>query len=82
MVDLCCDAELEPFYRRLGLRVWDRGMGIRNYAAQAGRAAQSDRAAAGGGGPSPGSRAVPGSPSSGNAAEPDESAGLPRVGGG
>lgn len=30
MVDLCCDAALEPFYRRLGLRVWDRGMGLRN----------------------------------------------------
>ena len=30
MVDLCCDAELEPFYARLGLRVLDRGMGIRN----------------------------------------------------
>jgi ribosomal protein S18 acetylase RimI-like enzyme len=29
MVDLCCDAGLEPFYRRLGLRTWDRGMGIR-----------------------------------------------------
>ena len=29
MVDLCCDAALEPFYARLGLRVWDRGMGIR-----------------------------------------------------
>ena len=30
MVDLCCDADLEPFYSRLGLRTWDRGMGIRN----------------------------------------------------
>ena len=30
MVDLCCDAELEPFYSRLGLRTWDRGMGLRN----------------------------------------------------
>ncbi len=30
MVDLCCDADLEPFYGRLGLRTWDRGMGIRN----------------------------------------------------
>ena len=30
MVDLCCDAELEPFYGRLGLQTWDRGMGIRN----------------------------------------------------
>jgi len=33
MVDLCCDAELEPFYARLGLRAWDRGMGVRNYEA-------------------------------------------------
>ena len=30
MVDLCCDTDLEPFYRRLGLQTWDRGMGIRN----------------------------------------------------
>ena len=30
MVDLCCDAQLEPFYSRLGLRTWDRGMGLRN----------------------------------------------------
>jgi len=30
MVDLCCDASLEPFYSALGLRVWDRGMGIRH----------------------------------------------------
>jgi ribosomal protein S18 acetylase RimI-like enzyme len=30
MVDLCCDADLESFYGRLGLRTWDRGMGIRN----------------------------------------------------
>ncbi len=30
MVDLSCDAELEPFYRRLGFQVLDRGMGIRN----------------------------------------------------
>jgi ribosomal protein S18 acetylase RimI-like enzyme len=30
MVDLCCDADLEPFYRRLGLQTLDRGMGIRN----------------------------------------------------
>jgi ribosomal protein S18 acetylase RimI-like enzyme len=35
MVDLCCDAELEPFYRRLGFRTLDRGMGIRNYEALA-----------------------------------------------
>jgi len=31
MVDLCCDAHLEPFYRRLGLQTLDRGMGRRNY---------------------------------------------------
>lgn len=36
MVDVCCDAELEPFYRRLGFRTLDRGMGIRNYEAAAG----------------------------------------------
>ena len=30
IVDLCCDAALEPFYARLGLRTLDRGMGIRN----------------------------------------------------
>jgi ribosomal protein S18 acetylase RimI-like enzyme len=30
MVDLCCDAGLEPFYRRLGLQTLERGMGIRN----------------------------------------------------
>jgi ribosomal protein S18 acetylase RimI-like enzyme len=36
MVDLCCDAELEPFYLRLGFRTLDRGMGIRNYEALAG----------------------------------------------
>ena len=35
MVDLCCDAELEPFYRRLGFQTLDRGMGIRNYEALA-----------------------------------------------
>lgn len=29
MVDLCCDAALEPFYTRLGMRTWDRGMGFR-----------------------------------------------------
>jgi GNAT superfamily N-acetyltransferase len=29
MVDLCCDAALEPFYARLGLRVLDRAMGRR-----------------------------------------------------
>jgi ribosomal protein S18 acetylase RimI-like enzyme len=36
MIDVCCDAELEPFYRRLGFRALDRGMGIRNYEAAAG----------------------------------------------
>ena len=35
MVDLCCDAELEPFYLRLGFRTLDRGMGIRNHEALA-----------------------------------------------
>ena len=35
MIDLCCDAELEPFYRRLGFLTLDRGMGIRNYEALA-----------------------------------------------
>ena len=29
MIDLCCDAELEPFYSALGFQVIDRGMGIR-----------------------------------------------------
>jgi ribosomal protein S18 acetylase RimI-like enzyme len=29
MVDLCCDADLVPFYERLGLRRWDAGMGLR-----------------------------------------------------
>lgn len=33
MIDLCCDATLQPFYARLGLRTWDRGMGVRNYEA-------------------------------------------------
>jgi ribosomal protein S18 acetylase RimI-like enzyme len=36
MIDLCCDAELEPFYLRLGFRTLDRGMGIRNHDALAG----------------------------------------------
>jgi ribosomal protein S18 acetylase RimI-like enzyme len=36
MVDVCCDADLEPFYRRLGFQRLDRGMGIRNYEAAAG----------------------------------------------
>jgi ribosomal protein S18 acetylase RimI-like enzyme len=31
MVDLSCDANLEPFYRALGFHVLDRGMGIRRY---------------------------------------------------
>jgi len=31
MIDLCCDAHLEPFYSALGFRVWDRGMGIRRH---------------------------------------------------
>jgi ribosomal protein S18 acetylase RimI-like enzyme len=35
MVDLCCDAGLEPFYLRLGFRTLDRGMGTRNYDALA-----------------------------------------------
>jgi ribosomal protein S18 acetylase RimI-like enzyme len=30
MIDLSCDAELEPFYRRLGFQPLDRAMGIRN----------------------------------------------------
>jgi GNAT superfamily N-acetyltransferase len=29
MVDLCCDAGLEPFYRALGFRTLERGMGVR-----------------------------------------------------
>jgi ribosomal protein S18 acetylase RimI-like enzyme len=29
MVDLCCDADLEPFYTRHGMTVLDRGMGVR-----------------------------------------------------
>jgi ribosomal protein S18 acetylase RimI-like enzyme len=33
MVDLSCDAELEPFYRRLGMVTLDRGMGLRNHSA-------------------------------------------------
>lgn len=33
MIDLSCDAELEPFYARLGFRTLERGMGIRNYGA-------------------------------------------------
>jgi len=33
MVDLCCDAGLEPFYRRLGFQTLDRGMGVRRRAA-------------------------------------------------
>lgn len=29
MVDLCCDADLEPFYSSFGFRTLDLGMGIR-----------------------------------------------------
>ena len=29
MVDVCCDADLEPFYRRFGFDNLDRGMGLR-----------------------------------------------------
>ena len=29
MIDLCCDADLEPFYSALGFQTLDRGMGIR-----------------------------------------------------
>ena len=29
MIDLCCDADLEPFYAALGFRTLDRAMGIR-----------------------------------------------------
>jgi GNAT superfamily N-acetyltransferase len=29
MTDLCCDADLEPFYSALGFQTLDRGMGIR-----------------------------------------------------
>lgn len=29
MVDVRCDADLEPFYQRLGFRTLDRGMGLR-----------------------------------------------------
>jgi ribosomal protein S18 acetylase RimI-like enzyme len=34
MVDLCCDASLEPFYSTLGFQVLDRGMGIRRHSAR------------------------------------------------
>jgi ribosomal protein S18 acetylase RimI-like enzyme len=30
MVDLSCDEDVVPFYERLGLQLWDAGMGIRN----------------------------------------------------
>jgi ribosomal protein S18 acetylase RimI-like enzyme len=30
MVDVSCDAELEPFYRRFGMVTLDRSMGLRN----------------------------------------------------
>jgi ribosomal protein S18 acetylase RimI-like enzyme len=33
MVDLCCDAGLEPFYSALGFQTLDRGMGVRRSAA-------------------------------------------------
>jgi GNAT superfamily N-acetyltransferase len=29
MIDLCCDADLEPFYSALGFQTLDRGMGVR-----------------------------------------------------
>jgi ribosomal protein S18 acetylase RimI-like enzyme len=29
MVDVCCDADLEPFYLRLGFHRLERGMGLR-----------------------------------------------------
>ena len=29
MIDLCCDAHLEPFYSDLGFQTLDRGMGLR-----------------------------------------------------
>jgi len=37
MVDLLCDADLQPYYERLGMRR-ATGMLVRNYAAQSGRA--------------------------------------------
>ena len=43
MVDLCCDAGLEPFYRRFGMTVWDRGMGIRRPGALAALPRSSER---------------------------------------
>ncbi len=36
MVDLLCDAELQPYYERLGMRR-ATGMLVRNYAAQSGK---------------------------------------------
>jgi len=30
MIDLCCDADLEPFYSALGFQSLDRGMGVRS----------------------------------------------------
>jgi len=36
MVDLLCDAELQPFYTRLGMRL-ARGMMVRHYERQSGR---------------------------------------------
>jgi ribosomal protein S18 acetylase RimI-like enzyme len=32
MIDLCCDADLEPFYSALGFETLDRGMGLRRRA--------------------------------------------------
>ncbi|MGZ4290085.1 MAG: GNAT family N-acetyltransferase [Gaiellaceae bacterium] len=32
MIDLCCDADLEPFYGALGFQTLDRGMGVRRRA--------------------------------------------------
>ena len=29
MIDLCCDADLEPFYNALGFQTLERGMGMR-----------------------------------------------------
>jgi len=29
MIDLCCDADLEPFHSALGFQSLDRGMGVR-----------------------------------------------------
>jgi ribosomal protein S18 acetylase RimI-like enzyme len=42
MVDLLCDPEMQPFYRRLGMRP-ATGMMLRNYDRQAGRASGERR---------------------------------------